>query len=202
MAMQRPPSGLCLYQCRFPVRDGQERHDSVCRRRGQRSGQGKQRALVGKPAGKLFKPSEGTKFATFAKALKSRRPRRALQADSGHRRRSQSRHVPAAGERRRTFPAPWRGPGTRAPSAEIDPRTGLASRDGFMAAAAEGRRPGCADPGECAGPAGTLRRASGRKGRCPDAAHRRHVCRAAAPVPRASFPTPASAPWLRPPAAR
>src|SRR5580692_2412511 len=28
-------------------------------------------ALVGKPAGKLFKPSEGIKFATFAKALKS-----------------------------------------------------------------------------------------------------------------------------------
>jgi hypothetical protein len=28
-------------------------------------------SLIGKPAGKLFKPSEGTKFATFAKALKS-----------------------------------------------------------------------------------------------------------------------------------
>jgi hypothetical protein len=27
--------------------------------------------LVGKPAGKLFKPSEGIKFATFSKALKS-----------------------------------------------------------------------------------------------------------------------------------
>jgi len=27
--------------------------------------------LVGKPAGKLFKPSEGVRFATFAKALKS-----------------------------------------------------------------------------------------------------------------------------------
>src|ERR1700748_3191177 len=28
-------------------------------------------ALVGKPAGKLFKPSEGVKFANFAKSLKS-----------------------------------------------------------------------------------------------------------------------------------
>src|SRR5215212_1362763 len=28
-------------------------------------------ALVGKPAGKLFKPSEGVKFATFGKALKA-----------------------------------------------------------------------------------------------------------------------------------
>ena len=28
-------------------------------------------ALVGKPAGKLFKPSEGIKFATFSKALKA-----------------------------------------------------------------------------------------------------------------------------------
>ena len=53
-------------------------------------------ALLGKPAGKLFKPSEGIKFATFTKALKAGDRAGPLQACAGHRRGSQSRHVPPA----------------------------------------------------------------------------------------------------------
>jgi len=90
--------------------------------------------LVGKPAGKLFKPSEGIKFATFAKALRSGDRAGPFQLTL----------ATGADANLAMFRLPENGanisctlvrPGMRSPSAQIDPKTGLASRDGFMAAA-------------------------------------------------------------------
>jgi EAL domain-containing protein (putative c-di-GMP-specific phosphodiesterase class I) len=90
--------------------------------------------LVGKHAGKLFKPSEGIKFATFAKALRSGDRAGPFQLTL----------ATGADANLAMFRLPENGanisctlvrPGIRSPSAQIDPKTGLASRDGFMAAA-------------------------------------------------------------------
>ncbi len=91
-------------------------------------------ALVGKPAGKLFKPSEGIKFATFAKALKSgdRAGPYKLMLATGTDANLAMFRLPQNGA---NISCTLARPGTRAPKAEIDPRTGLASRDGFMGAA-------------------------------------------------------------------
>ena len=91
-------------------------------------------ALIGKPAGKLFKPSEGIKFATFAKALRSgdRAGPFKLTLATGADANLAMFRLPENGS---NISCTLARPGTRAPSAAIDPKTGLASREGFMAAA-------------------------------------------------------------------
>jgi EAL domain-containing protein (putative c-di-GMP-specific phosphodiesterase class I) len=90
--------------------------------------------LLGKPASKLFKPSEATKFATFAKALGA--------GDRG----GPYKLVLATGTDAdlAMFRLPDNGasisctltrPGPRSPVARTDPKTGLARRDEFLAAA-------------------------------------------------------------------
>jgi EAL domain-containing protein (putative c-di-GMP-specific phosphodiesterase class I) len=90
--------------------------------------------LVGKPAGKLFKPSEGIKFATFAKALKSgdRAGPFKLTLATGADANLAMFRLPENGA---NISCTLARPGMRGPAAEIDPKTGLASRDGFLAAA-------------------------------------------------------------------
>ena len=91
-------------------------------------------ALVGKPAGKLFKPSEGIKFATFSKALKSgdRAGPYKLTLATGAEANLAMFRLPQNGT---NISCSLARPGVRQPTARIDPKTGLASRDGFMAAA-------------------------------------------------------------------
>jgi hypothetical protein len=91
-------------------------------------------SLVGKPAGKLFKPSEGVKFATFTKALKKgdRAGPFKLTLATGAQANLAMFRLPENGAQ---ISCTLARPGTRGPSADIDPKTGLASRDGFMAAA-------------------------------------------------------------------
>ena len=93
-------------------------------------------ALIGKPAGKLFKPSEGVKFATFTKALKSgdRAGPFKLTLATGTEANLAMFRLPENGA---NISCTLARPGTRGPSAETDPRTGLKSREGFMAAAAK-----------------------------------------------------------------
>ena len=91
-------------------------------------------ALIGKPAGKLFKPSEGTKFATFAKALKSgdrAGPFKLTLATGAEANLAMFR----LSENGSNISCTLARPGTRAPSAATDPKTGLPSKEGFMAAA-------------------------------------------------------------------
>jgi EAL domain-containing protein (putative c-di-GMP-specific phosphodiesterase class I) len=91
-------------------------------------------ALIGKPAGKLFKPSEGTKFATFAKALKSgdRAGPFKLTLATGAEANLAMFQLPENGS---NISCTLARPGTRTPSTGTDPKTGLPSRAGFMAAA-------------------------------------------------------------------
>jgi EAL domain-containing protein (putative c-di-GMP-specific phosphodiesterase class I) len=91
-------------------------------------------ALVGKPAGRLFKPSEGTKFATFSMALKAgdRAGPFKLMLATGVEANLAMFRLPENGS---NISCSLARPGTRTPSPGVDPRTGLASRDGFMAAA-------------------------------------------------------------------
>ena len=90
--------------------------------------------LVGQPAGKLFKPSEGVKFATFAKALKSgdRAGPFKLTLATGTEANLAMFCLPQNDAR---VSCTLARPGTHAAKPQIDPKTGLASRDGFMAAA-------------------------------------------------------------------
>ena len=90
-------------------------------------------ALIGKPAGKLFKPSEGIKFATFAKALKSgdRAGPFKLTLATGVDANLAMFRLPDNGS---NISCTLARPGTRGPSADADPKTGLPSREGFMAA--------------------------------------------------------------------
>jgi EAL domain-containing protein (putative c-di-GMP-specific phosphodiesterase class I) len=91
-------------------------------------------ALIGKPAGKLFKPSEGVKFATFAKALKSgdRAGPFQLTLATGVDANLAMFRLPDNGA---NISCTLARPGTRAPAPQTDPKTGLPSREGFMAAA-------------------------------------------------------------------
>ncbi len=91
-------------------------------------------ALVGGPAGKLFKPSEGVKFATFAKAMKAgdRAGPYKLMLATGIEANLAMFRLPANGA---NISCTLARPGSRAARPQIDPNTGLASRDGFMAAA-------------------------------------------------------------------
>src|ERR1043166_6853574 len=84
-------------------------------------------ALIGSPAGKLFKPSEGTKFATFAKALKSgnRAGPFKLMLATGIEANLAMFRLPENGA---AISCSLARPGTRAPASQIDPKTGLASR--------------------------------------------------------------------------
>src|SRR5579883_1788182 len=86
-------------------------------------------ALVGKPAGKLFKPAEGTKFATFTKALKAgdrAGPFKLVLATGAEANLAMFR-LPENGS---NISCSLARPGVREPSAKLDPKTGLASRDG------------------------------------------------------------------------
>jgi EAL domain-containing protein (putative c-di-GMP-specific phosphodiesterase class I) len=90
--------------------------------------------LIGKPAAKLFKPSEGVKFATFAQALKSgdRAGPFKLTLATGADANLAMFRLPENGA---NISCTLTRPGTRTPGAKVDPKTGLVSRDGFMAAA-------------------------------------------------------------------
>ena len=90
--------------------------------------------LVGKPAGKLFKPSEGIKFATFSKALKNgdRAGPFKLTLATGAEANLAMFRLPDNGAH---ISCTLARPGSRQPTADIDPKTGLASRNGFLAAA-------------------------------------------------------------------
>lgn len=90
--------------------------------------------LVGMPAGKLFKPLEGIKLATVAQALNSGGRAGPLKLTL----------ATGADANLAMFRLPENGANisctlvrsvVRRPSGQIDPKTGLASRDGFMAAA-------------------------------------------------------------------
>lgn len=91
-------------------------------------------ALLGKPAGKLFKPSEGVKFATFTKALKAgdRAGPYKLTLATGAAANLAMFRLPDNGA---NISCTLARPGARGPSAGIDPKTGLARRDEFLAAA-------------------------------------------------------------------
>jgi len=91
-------------------------------------------ALIGRSAARLFKPSESVKFATFARALKGgdRAGPFKLTLATGVDANLAMFRLPQNGE---NISCTLSRPGARQPSAEVDPRTGLASRDGFMAAA-------------------------------------------------------------------
>jgi len=91
-------------------------------------------ALIGKPAGKLFKPSEGVKFATFAKSLKSgdRAGPFTLTLATGADANIAMFRLPENGA---NISCTLTRPGTRIPGAGVDPKTGLSSREGFMSAA-------------------------------------------------------------------
>jgi EAL domain-containing protein (putative c-di-GMP-specific phosphodiesterase class I) len=91
-------------------------------------------ALLGKPAGKLFKPSEGTKFATFTRALKAgdrAGPYKLVLATGAEANLAMFR-LPDNGA---NISCTLARPGSRGPSANIDPKTGLTQRDEFLAAA-------------------------------------------------------------------
>jgi len=88
--------------------------------------------LVGKPAGQLFQPSEGSKFASFAKALKSgdRAGPFLLTLATGADANLAMFRLPENGA---NISCTLARPGVRDPRAQVDPKTGLASRDDFMA---------------------------------------------------------------------
>jgi EAL domain-containing protein (putative c-di-GMP-specific phosphodiesterase class I) len=90
--------------------------------------------LLGKSAGKLFKPSEGVKFATFTKALKAgdrAGPYKLVLATGAEANLAMFR-LPDNGA---NISCTLARPGARGPSAKIDPVTGLAQRHEFLAAA-------------------------------------------------------------------
>jgi EAL domain-containing protein (putative c-di-GMP-specific phosphodiesterase class I) len=90
--------------------------------------------LVGRPAGKLFKPSEGAKFATFAKALKSgdrAGPFKLTLATGTEANLAMFRLL----QNEARISCTLARPGSRSAKPQIDPKTGLASRNGFTAAA-------------------------------------------------------------------
>ena len=91
-------------------------------------------ALLGKPAGKLFKPSEGIKFATFARALKAgdRAGPYKLTLATGADANLAMFRLPDNGA---NISCTLARPGARGPSAKTDPKTGLVQRDEFLAAA-------------------------------------------------------------------
>lgn len=90
--------------------------------------------LVGKPAGNLFKPSEGIKFVNFAKALKSgdRAGPIKLSLATGADANLAMFRLPENGA---NVSCTLVRPGVRGLAPQVDAKTGLASRDGFMAAA-------------------------------------------------------------------
>lgn len=90
--------------------------------------------LLGKPAGKLFKPSEGIKFATFAKALKAgdRAGPYKLTLATGAEANLAMFRLPDNGA---NISCTLARPGPRSPSTRTDPKTGLARHDEFLAAA-------------------------------------------------------------------
>jgi len=86
-------------------------------------------ALLGKPAGKLFKPSEGAKFATFAKALKNgdRAGPFKLTLATGADANLAMFRLPENGS---NISCTLARPGARTPGA--DAKTGLAARDDHL----------------------------------------------------------------------
>ncbi len=64
-------------------------------------------SLVGRPASRLFRPSEGVKFITFVQSLKSGKPRRSLPAGPGGRNGSQPRLISPSRKWRTRFLHPF-----------------------------------------------------------------------------------------------
>ena len=91
-------------------------------------------ALVGKPAGKLFQSSEGAKFLAFAKALKSgdRAGPFNLTLATGVDATVAMFRLPENGAK---ISCTLVRPVVHKPAAHVDLQTGLASREGFLAAA-------------------------------------------------------------------
>jgi EAL domain-containing protein (putative c-di-GMP-specific phosphodiesterase class I) len=93
-------------------------------------------ALIGRPAGRLFRPSEGVKFITFAKALRNgeRAGPHKLTLAGGQEANLSLFRLPQNQSR---ISCTLSKPRVRAakPAGGTDSKTGLASRDGFMAAA-------------------------------------------------------------------
>lgn len=90
--------------------------------------------LIGKPAGKLFRPAEGTKFVTFAKALKAgdRAGPYKLTLATGRDANVSMFRLP---ENDAKISCTLTKPGDRTSIApRTDPKTGLPARDGFLAA--------------------------------------------------------------------
>jgi EAL domain-containing protein (putative c-di-GMP-specific phosphodiesterase class I) len=92
-------------------------------------------ALMGRPAGRLFRPSEGVKFATVVKGLKtgSRAGPFKLTLAGGQEANLSLFRLPDNKSRISCTLSRTEAHSTAAPAA--DPKTGLASRDSFMAAA-------------------------------------------------------------------
>lgn len=89
--------------------------------------------LVGTPAAKLFKPSEGVKFATFTKALKAgdRAGPFPLTLVTGGQANLALFRLSDNGV---NISCTLARPGVHTPAPSVDPATGLATRDGFLAA--------------------------------------------------------------------
>ena len=91
-------------------------------------------ALLGRPAGKLFKPSEATRFTTFTKALKEGEragPYKLLLATGLEANLAMFR-LPDNGA---NISCTLARPGAHGPKTRTDPKTGLVQRDEFLAAA-------------------------------------------------------------------
>ena len=90
--------------------------------------------LIGRPAGRLFKPSEGAKFSTFAKSLRSgdRAGPFKLTLATGNEASLAMFRLPDNGA---NISCTLARPSARVGLPQTDARTGLASRDGFLAAA-------------------------------------------------------------------
>lgn len=89
--------------------------------------------LVGKYAGTLFKPSEGAKFATFTRALKAgdRAGPYRLTLTTGTQADLSMFRLPDNGA---NISCTLARPGGHTPNANVDPQTGLAQRQEFLAA--------------------------------------------------------------------
>jgi EAL domain-containing protein (putative c-di-GMP-specific phosphodiesterase class I)/GGDEF domain-containing protein len=93
-------------------------------------------AMVGKPSGRLFTPADGTKFSTYARALAQgdRAGPYRLQLVGGKEASVAMFRLPQSGDK---ISCTFSRTGARPASADKDPKTGLATRESFVAAAAQ-----------------------------------------------------------------
>ncbi|MGZ5936919.1 MAG: EAL domain-containing protein [Rhizomicrobium sp.] len=93
-------------------------------------------ALIGKPSGRLFQPLDGTKFSTFTRslALGDRAGPFSLKLAGGKEAAVAMFRLPMNGDK---ISCTFSGTGRRAITAERDLKTGLATRESFVVAAAQ-----------------------------------------------------------------